>query len=183
MKHYLSNRVYESDHIRETLFIDDNLSSISQLSSVFPEHYPYLGWEIPFWAMVKPIPRALWPGKPEGLSVSIEQALSGDEAYTIATTYIGEAYMAFGLTGVITFSLIFGCLASYWNRFAGSQSGSLGVVIFSSGFFAAAITMRSLVWLTTAMLPTIALLAVWHFYLKSRMTPPLHTGTASPQTR
>ena len=179
LRNYLTNEVYSRGETRERLFVDDNLSSISQLSSVFPEQYPYLGWEIPFWALVKPIPRALWPGKPEGLSISIEYALSGDEAYTIATTYIGEAYMAFGKTGVVFTSLLFGCLASHWNRFAGSKSGSLGVVIFSSGFFAAAITMRSLVWLTTAMLPTIALLIFWHCYLKPRMTDTTINGPAT----
>ena len=169
LKRYLTEELYHDENARDTLFIDDNLTAISQLTAVFPEHYPYLGWEVPLWAAIKPIPRALWPGKPEGLSTSIEEALNGDDAFTIATTFIGEAYMAFGTTGVILTSLLFGWLAGQWNRFAGSQGGSMEVVIFASGFFTAAITMRSLIWMTTAMLPTVALLLVWHWYLKPRL--------------
>lgn len=168
LRHYLTRSLYQTPD-RDRLFVDDNLSSISKLSNAFPEPYPYLGWEIPVWAAVKPIPRALWPGKPDGLSISIEQALHGNDGYTIATTYIGEAYMAFGISGVIGFSLLFGSLAHSWTRWAGTRRHDVHIVIYASGFFTAAITMRSMIWTTTAMLPTIALIVGWHFYLRPRL--------------
>ena len=31
---------------------------------------PYLGWELPYLAIIRPIPRAIWKGKPLGMSFS-----------------------------------------------------------------------------------------------------------------
>ena len=59
----------------DTLYIDHNIVNISNLTNVFPDVVDYLGLEIPYQSIIKPIPRALWPGKPEGLSTSIEAAL------------------------------------------------------------------------------------------------------------
>ncbi|MGK0185217.1 MAG: hypothetical protein ACI9R3_000993 [Verrucomicrobiales bacterium] len=150
----------------DTLFVDYNLLAISQLTCQFPERFDYLGMEVPIWALVRPIPRALWPGKPEGLSTGIEEALDA-EGFTIATTYIGEAYMAFGIIGVIGMSLAFGAVSGWWNRLGGySSAAALTSVLYASGFFALAISMRSLLTFTTAALPTIAL------YCIVRLFPP-----------
>ena len=59
----------------ETLYVDNNLPVISQLIMVFPSRFQYLGIEFATFALLHPVPRALWPGKPEGLSVTAEQAL------------------------------------------------------------------------------------------------------------
>ena len=41
----------------------------------FPRTHPFLGFEIPYQALIRPIPRAIWPGKPEGLSMTIEDVM------------------------------------------------------------------------------------------------------------
>lgn len=156
LKHYLESQHYDSSVTRNTLFIDFNLVPISQLAERFPGEYRYLGWEVPFWALVKPFPRAFWPGKPKGLSLGIEQAL-GHEQMTVAVTFIGESYMAAGRFGVIIAGLLFGALFAWWNRVA-SGGGSLSIILYAVGFYGGIISMRSLFWLTTAMLPAIALL-------------------------
>jgi oligosaccharide repeat unit polymerase len=160
----------------ETLFVDYNLLAISQLTAQFPERFDYLGMEVPIWALARPIPRALWPGKPEGLSTGIEEALDA-EGFTIATTYIGEAYMAFGILGVIAASLGFGALAGWWNRLGGySSAAALTSVLYASGFFALAISMRSLLTFTTAALPTLALFVI------VRLFPPAVKRAHLPQS-
>ena len=101
----------------DTLYIDHNMVNISNLTNVFPDVVDYLGLEIPYQSIIKPIPRALWPGKPEGLSTSIEAALgSFDGVTTLACTFAGEAYMAFGLVGVLIAGLFFGAAAGWWNQ-------------------------------------------------------------------
>jgi len=47
-----------------TLYIDHNMVNISNLPNVFPDVVDYLGLEIPYQSIIKPIPRALWSGKP-----------------------------------------------------------------------------------------------------------------------
>src|SRR5262249_40218656 len=81
----------------DTLMVDYNIVNVSLLTQVFPDVYDYLGLEIPFNALIRPVPRAIWPGKPEGLSTSIEAALGASAQTTLSCTFVGEAYMAGGM--------------------------------------------------------------------------------------
>src|SRR5262249_5917785 len=96
-----------STEASESFYIDLNIVNISRLTDKFPDFYDYLGLEIPMNALIKPIPRVLWPGKPIGLSVPIETALDAGEGLTVSCTYVGEAYMAGGLLAVLMISLLF----------------------------------------------------------------------------
>ena len=139
----------------QTLFVDYNLYVICGLIQVFPDRVPYLGWQVPYLALIRPVPRAIWPGKPEGLSTAIEQAL-GVEGLTLAASFVGEAYVANGSAGVFLAGLFFGVLAGWWSHLASPKNSDLGILIYASGFFATVISMRSLFVFTTAILPTLA---------------------------
>ena len=189
LKRYLEGGYYSSESTRDTLFIDFNLLPISQLAERFPGEYRYLGWEVPYWALIKPIPRAFWPDKPKGLSIGIEQALGQDQA-TVAVTFIGESFMAAGKAGIIMAGLFFGALCSWWNRIAASGGGSLSIILYAVGFYGGMISMRSLFWLTTAALPAIALLIFAKFFvprffpsLAGNQTPNLPNKNASNLSR
>ncbi len=139
------------------VFVDDNLLAISVLTQYFPKQNQdrYLGFEIPYLALIRPIPRALWPGKPTGMSISIEKVFNV-KGVTIAATFVGEAYMSGGLVAVLLEGLVLGMLATFWNRFSSQKNSELGLLVYSSGFFAVTITMRSSFALTTALLPCVA---------------------------
>jgi oligosaccharide repeat unit polymerase len=142
----------------DTLYIDHNMVNISNLTNVFPDVVDYLGLEIPYHSITKPIPRAFWPEKPEGLSTSIEAALgSYDGVTTLACTFAGEAYMAFGLTGVLITALLFGAAAGRWNRVGQNKESSFSQILYASGFLCAAMSMRSLLVMVPYMLPTLTM--------------------------
>ena len=136
------------------LYVDYNLYTIGALVSIFPDHADYIGWDAPLWLIVRPIPRALWPGKPDGSAVSVENVF-GVEGITIAATFVGESYMAAGLIGVIIVALLVGMLAQWWTRKAFSPESGFGILIYGSGFFAIVIAMRSMYLLPVAILPTV----------------------------
>jgi hypothetical protein len=138
-----------------TLYVDYNLFSICRLAEVFPSRYPYSGFEIPYLALIRPIPRALWKGKPEGMKTSIEEAM-GMEGLTISASFAGEAYMSGGNIAVFLIGLAFGAVAGWWCYLASPRNSEVGILIYASGFFAAVISMRSLLVFTTALLPTVA---------------------------
>jgi len=157
-----------------TFFVDQNIVIVSRLTELFPDSYEFLGFEIPFNALIRPIPRALWPGKPEGLSVGIEDAL-GMRGLTISCTFIGEAYMAGGLLAVVLFSLFFGALAERWNRVGSNSNLRYAQLLYVSGFLCAAIAMRSMLSMVPFMLPTIAL------WLYGKLWLPRSSGQRSSQ--
>ncbi|MDV3351369.1 O-antigen polymerase [Leptothoe sp. LEGE 181152] len=162
LRNYVENRVYASEETRNTFAVDYNLASIGWVAEAMPQTYPFLGPEVLVWSLVRPIPRALWPGKPEGLTVSIEE-IAGADGWTVAATYLGESYMMAGMFGVVAMSLFFGALAAWWNRMAMRQQSDYALVVYALGFFAAGITMRSMFWLTTTILPVLALIALRKF--------------------
>jgi hypothetical protein len=165
LRSYITNRVYESDTVRTTLAVDYNLWSIGLLVDAFPRKHDFIGSEVLTWALVKPIPRVFWPEKPLGLSVSIEEVV-GAQGWTVAATYLGEAYMMAGNTGVIGVSLGFGMLCGWWNRLALQRQSDYAMLVFALGFFALGVSMRSMFWLTTMALPIGALIVMKKFVLR-----------------
>lgn len=142
----------------ENVFVDYNLYAISRLAERFPAYEDYLGFEVPYMALIRPIPRVLWPGKPQGLSTTIEEAMEA-EGLTISATFVGEAYMAGGLAVVIATAMFFGAIGAWWGKLIENDVSDYSVLIYASGFLAIAVSMRSLFVFTTAMLPTIAAIA------------------------
>src|SRR5262249_15637249 len=131
---------------------------ISRITEMFPNSYGFLGFEIPYYSLVHPIPRVLWPGKPDGLSVSIEAALGADPAtVTFASTFVGEAYMSGGLLAVLAAGLVLGAVAELWNRVGSNENSPFAQLLYASGFLCAALTMRSISWMSVMALPTLAL--------------------------
>jgi hypothetical protein len=163
----------------ESFFVDLNLVNVAQLADVFPSKHEFLGLEVPYVALTHPIPRVLWPGKPEGLSLSMEDALGVGSEMTISSTYIGEAYMAGGAFAVIFTGLMFGVLTGWWARFAVGLSSGLGLLIYASGFLAIAISMRSLYVFSVAILPTIAALVLAMLLTRKAKGEPRETAFAS----
>lgn len=145
-----------------TFFIDLDLVNISQLTERFPAAHPFLGLEVPYLCLIRPVPRALWPGKPEGLSMSIEAALGvhDESPTTLSTTFVGEAYMAGGMLGVVVAGIVFGIITRWWGRFALTGSSEFGFLIYASGFVAATISIRGMFEFLPAILPTIAAIIV-----------------------
>ncbi len=156
---------FESDYVpppsaeEKTYFVDYNLQNISQVVDFFPKKADFLGWEIPYQALIRPIPRAVWSGKPEGLSKSIEDVL-GVEGFTVSATFVGEAYMSGGYWAVAIIALGFGLISGWWSHLASTKNSELGILIYASAFFATVISMRSLFVFTTALLPTVAALII-----------------------
>jgi oligosaccharide repeat unit polymerase len=161
----LTDYSFSDDSSRSTLYIDRNIVVLAQLTNAFPAMHDFLGWEMPYTALVHPIPRALWPGKPEGLSISIESVVGVTQA-SISCTFIGEAYMMGGLIGVMLVAILFGAAAKLWNRVGQDQGSVFSQLLYASGFFCAAISMRSLQWTTVTMLPTLALWMYARMFLK-----------------
>ncbi|MFP4135098.1 MAG: hypothetical protein ACLFTJ_13215, partial [Halothece sp.] len=156
-RNYMESGGFEAVEAEEGLRIDYNLWSIGKIVDSMPDTYNFLGWEMINVFATKPVPRVLWPDKPFGLSVEISDIV-GTTQMTVAATYVGEAYMLGGIIAVIVISLIIGAASNWWTRIISQQSSGYAIVVGALGFFVAAMTMRSLVFFTTIILPIIALI-------------------------
>ena len=77
--------------------------------------------------------------------------------YLLLGVLLGES--GFGIQfedAQLAHALGFGALTGWWSHLASAQNSELGILIYSSGFFATVISMRSLFVFTTALLPTVA---------------------------
>lgn len=150
----------------EGFFVDLNLRNIAGLTRVFPSTYPFLGLNMPYVALTKPIPRAIWPGKPEDFDTGIEEALAADQGYTLSCTFVGEAFMMWGYPGVFITGLFFGAVFMYWNRVGSRDDSVFQRLVFASLFYPALITMRSVITFSTAVLAALFLVAIGYFMLR-----------------
>jgi len=165
----------EASHTQEgqTLAVDNNLYAISRVAEYFPQHHDYTNFEIPYLAVIHPIPRVLWPGKPEGMSITVED-IFGADGWTVATSVVGEEYIMHGFVAIFLMSVFFGACCAWWNLLASPKNSEFGILVYASGFFSAVITMRSMNWFSTALLPTLAGLVLgWLLLLRHRQKRPL----------
>ncbi len=188
MKEYLDPRYVapssQTAPEAKTLYVDYNLFSICKLAEFFPATHEFLGFEIPYQALIRPIPRAIWKNKPIGLSMSIEDALNV-EGLTLSASFAGEAYMSGGTTTVFIIALVLGGFMGWWGSLSSPHNSEIGHLVYASGFFAAVISMRSLFVFTTALLPATGAIIVSTFLVRLlvsqarrilRPTPPMRGG-------
>jgi hypothetical protein len=164
MKARAAGAIYQQE--ADPLFVDHNLISLGRIVTMFPEKEPYLGWDVFYFALIRPVPRALWPDKPVGIVESMTEALQEEgSSLTYSITYVGEAWLAYGMISVIATSIAFGLLAAWWNRFGTMRNSDLGLLIYASGFLGLVISMRSLMVFTTFILPTLFLMLAAAYFV------------------
>ena len=93
---------------RKAFTSDYNLYVIAQLVTIYLPEHDELYWFGNFRSGCLPpvpIPRVLWPEKPDGSNVSAETVL-GLEGLTVASTFVGESYMAAGVFELGVYGLL-----------------------------------------------------------------------------
>ena len=134
---------------------------------------------------MNPIPRALWPGKPDddaGLELARFKGLiaNGSAYLTVSPGLIGEMYWNFGIVGVVLISGFFGYLAKSWDRVRPfSQHSVLAFTVFAAGLAIIFLSGRSVNMATLyGLLALSALLILFHRRSKRRAVP--ITGQSPP---
>jgi oligosaccharide repeat unit polymerase len=127
----------------EYLHVDDNFYRLSQVIQLIPSTHPYVYHGFVVYALVRPIPRVLWPDKPVDAGFDLTRAV-GDREVSYSCSVIGELYMSLGFFGIAIGGWLYGRFAALINGML-IQSAGLGVVvIYSIGVMALFSGMRSL---------------------------------------
>jgi oligosaccharide repeat unit polymerase len=127
----------------EFLHVDDNFYRLCQVIQLIPDPHPYVYHGYLVYALVRPIPRVLWPDKPVDAGFDLTRAV-GDREVSYSCSVIGELYMSLGLFGIAIGGWLYGRLAALVNGVLSQSTALGGVVIYSIGAMALFSGMRSL---------------------------------------
>jgi len=139
-------KILEQEEVERArhLHVDDNFFRMAQITDIIPDHHPHT-YEKPFvWAAIRPIPRALWPGKPldSGFDLPGQVGVVGT---SLTCSVLGEFYMSFGWPMVLLGGWMFGRLAGMCDQLLVDRSTSSGVLMFAISAMAIFAGLRSII--------------------------------------
>ena len=166
----------------ESLHIDDNFYRLGQLMTIFPDRHPYVHTEQVTFALIRPIPRALWPGKPQTPGYDFASMVT-DQKVSLTTSVIGEFFASWGWLGILLGGYVYGRLGSMWNRLLEARI-PYAVLLYGVGtlaLFAGLRSMLDLVLMSYLVLAWVGITYLLESRPRSRSTPP--GGRAPKQGR
>ncbi|MEM7407780.1 MAG: O-antigen polymerase [Pseudomonadota bacterium] len=90
--------------------VDDNLLRLAQTIEIIPAKHDYVYEKQLVYAAVRPIPRAIWPGKPTGPGFNLGEFL-GTPWVSLSSSTVAEWYSIGGFLTVLLGGLAYGSLA------------------------------------------------------------------------
>ena len=157
--------VTSPDHVH----VDDNFLRLSQAIDIVPSQHSYVYEKFVFWALVRPIPRVFWPGKPTDPGFSLADTLgAGNVSYTM--TVIGNFYISFGWLAIIVGGWFYGKLAGMTSTLLAldppERKRSANSLVYSLSVMALFVGMRSLIDLVLSSYTLLAWLLISSFLSK-----------------
>ena len=157
---------YEIEQLDE-IRVDDNFLRLAQVIELIPSQFPHSGLEYLIWSFARPIPRALWPGKPMGPGFDVAEMV-GAKGVSLTTTVVGEAYASFGYLMIIVVGFISGILSGTLNSLLRRPIGVLGVAFYALGVLALVAGVRALVDLIIFSYAFLGLFVVYKYLLRRK---------------
>lgn len=120
----------------------DFIHQVAHIHSMTPAIIPYQNGGTYSYFLVSFIPRILWPDKPEAGSANAFYAVTygitdeeGARKTTFGVSFLGEAFINFGWSGVVLIMLLQGLVISLLEHvFGGLKSGAGGQAVFVAFF-------------------------------------------------
>jgi oligosaccharide repeat unit polymerase len=136
-----------SEVLKETddyLHVDDNFYRLSQTIEIVPNYRPYVYEKQIIWALIRPIPRALWANKPIDPGFNLATTI-GAEGVALTHSVIGDWYITFGWTTVFLGGWLYGALARMISNLLVKDSGSGRAIVYSLFVMALFAGVRSMI--------------------------------------
>jgi len=125
------------------LHVDDNFYRLAQIVQFIPATQPYVYHQAVVYALVRPVPRVFWPGKPISPGYDLPRLL-GLKGVSLTTSTVGELYASYGLVAVFIGALLLGRLARMWSRILELPASVSGALTYSLGLMAMFAGLRSM---------------------------------------
>lgn len=151
-----------------TIRVDDNFLRLGQVMQFVPDAHSYVGTSWLLYLLVRPVPRALWPGKPVDSGFSLAGLLH-EKNVSLSYSAIGEWYVAFGWLGVVVGGVVIGVLARWWSQLLDHKVHTTSVALYAIGLMAIFLSIRSAVELVLMTYPILCWIGI-HRLLSPRKT-------------
>ena len=132
--------LFEEGSIR----VDDNFYRLCQTIQLIPESHPFVYEQYLIYVLVRPVPRVLWPGKPEDPGFDLAAAL-GDKGVSYTSSIVGELYMSAGFIGIALGGWLYGRMSSMANQLLTQSTTLSGYLVYSAMAMAVFSGTRSMV--------------------------------------
>ncbi|EMI45469.1 hypothetical protein [Rhodopirellula sp. SWK7] len=97
--------------IASSLFESSNLNVVKYVFDTFEQDDFRAGETVFLKSLLFPVPKSIWPGKPDGFGGQVGREISGLEHLTLNCTSVGEFYGNFGLFSILIFPWTFAAIA------------------------------------------------------------------------
>ena len=109
----------------------------------FPDYHDYVGLQPLYYAVVRPIPRALWHGKPASAGYDLAEML-GMKNVSLTQSIVGELYASHGFLALLIGGFVFGRLAGMLNNLLTQAIGPSRSLIYGLSLMALFASLRSI---------------------------------------
>lgn len=162
--------------------VDDNFLRMCQIITIFPDLTGgrFLGERPIIYALARPIPRALWPGKP--LNPGFDLGFWFGQGASLSTSIIGDWYLSAGMIGVFLGGIFYGRLASLATGMLKTlKPGSTGTMVYSFFTLSFVVGYRQLIELVLTSYIVLIWVGLSSLYLSRRSSKlPQSTEPPSP---
>lgn len=125
------------------LHVDDNFLRLSQIIQFIPAEHDYVYSKQVIFAVIRPVPRVFWPGKPLDPGFDLP-ALLGMKGVSLSSSIIGEWYLSYGWLAVIFGGWLYGRLALSANRLRECGRKANNPIVFALAIMILVAGMRSM---------------------------------------
>ena len=133
----------ESGSDNDYLHVDDNFLRLAQIIQLIPASHDYVYSKQLVFAVVRPVPRVFWPGKPvdPGFDLPTELGMRG---VSLSSSIVGEWYLSYGWLAVILGGYLHGRLAAFANQLRDVGARADNPIVFALAIMILVSGMRSM---------------------------------------
>jgi hypothetical protein len=127
----------------KAIHVDDNFLRLAQTVSLIPEKYDYVYHRQLYYIIARPIPRALWPGKPTDPGFSLHALVA--TGASLSTSILGEFWISLGFPAVFLGGWFYGRLARMSSPLLKFGNGTVAPMFYGYMTMTLFVGFRSLV--------------------------------------
>ncbi|MGB8167144.1 MAG: hypothetical protein WCF18_06605, partial [Chthoniobacteraceae bacterium] len=165
-----------------SIAVDDNFLRLAQSIHLVPSFHPYVWHEYMFFALIRPIPRVLWPGKPLAPSFRVQDYI--EIGASLSSAVVGEFYASGGLIAVFLGGWLYGRLGVWGVGLLAPPRTMPRNILYGAwlmALFAGCRSMQDLVMMSYVVLALLGILWIFRGSLPRASAPTAHRKTRSAE--